>query len=778
TTLYGTEASAGVIQIFTKRGSQGAPRWSVSIDQGWNSLGHIGPDKSINPTGLGMNNCNFTGMSGDATFATGDPMFPADTLGCPSSGSWLRRGHLQRYNASVRGGGEAINYFISARWGSEDGIVDPQNSTDWSVRGNFGFAIGPTLTLQFNNAYARRDIVWIPDGDNAEGFPLNIWRGTNDYTPGHDDSQVLEMSLKQLTNHYTTGLTLNWTPLPGMSHRMNAGIDFAQSDYREERPWGFYYRILGDREDDEFQRRTLTMDYAGSWSTKLGSSVASSFSAGAQIYQEFTYRLNGFGYDFAGPGDKVLDNAARTEVGETRRTVTNGGFFLQEQVGFMDRIFLTAGIRFDGFSTFGEDYGMAAYPKLSAAYNISDEGFWPDWWDGMKLRAAWGESGRAPGAFDALRTWDAISADEGQPAVTPRTLGNPSLGPERSREFEFGFEAAMFNGRVGVDVTRYQQKTYDALIPVQQVPSNGFIGTQLENVGELRNSGWELQLNADVLRSAMLTWNMGVRYSTSKSQAWDLGGIEDIYVNWRQNIRPCTSTDADGNRILSAESIRQLEHQGITNVDVNNLGLLGKVECPVMGYWNPVVVNDSAPGFTAPGTLPVMEERYLGPTYPTRTIGISTSFEIGRYITLDAVGEAQLGHSLSSGVAYQNARRRVWPMCREELQSLADFGRDSLNAYQLARCDRNLTTYGMWITPADFFKLRSVSISFRLPNRLIPGTQSAILQLQGRNLIKITDFVGVDPEASEEGGEEVLWRQEYYNLPPQRSFIASLRLEF
>jgi TonB-dependent SusC/RagA subfamily outer membrane receptor len=163
TTLYGTEASAGVIQIFTRRGSQGAPRWSISIDQGFNNQGHIGPSKDINPTGLGMNNCNFTGIAGDPEFATGDWMFPADTLGCPESGSWFRNGHLQRYNVSVRGGSEDMNYFLSARWGSENGTVAPQNSTDYSIRANLGFSLGPTMTLQFNTNYARRDVTWIPE---------------------------------------------------------------------------------------------------------------------------------------------------------------------------------------------------------------------------------------------------------------------------------------------------------------------------------------------------------------------------------------------------------------------------------------------------------------------------------------------------------------------------------------------------------------------------------------------------------------------------------------
>lgn len=94
TTLYGTEAAGGVIQIFTKRGVAGAPAWSLTVDQGLNTLGHIGPSPDVNPTGLGMNNCNFTG---DDNFPGGDPMFPADPS-CPEGGDWLKNGTLQSYN--------------------------------------------------------------------------------------------------------------------------------------------------------------------------------------------------------------------------------------------------------------------------------------------------------------------------------------------------------------------------------------------------------------------------------------------------------------------------------------------------------------------------------------------------------------------------------------------------------------------------------------------------------------------------------------------------------
>jgi hypothetical protein len=358
----------------------------------------------------------------------------------------------------------------------------------------------------------------------------------------------------------------------------------------------------------------------------------------------------------------------------------------------------------------------------------------------------------------------------------------------------------MFGGRVGFDVTRYIQKTYDALIPVEQVPSEGFVGTQLENVGELRNNGWELQLNTDIMRSAAFGWNVGLRYSTQKSQAWDLGGFEDIYAGWRQRIRPCTAEGANGSRILSQEALDQLTRKGYTNIDETNLGLLSDVECPVPGLWHDVVVNDSSTvdnpwGETATGVRPVMEQQYLGATYPKQTIGINTQFSVGNWLTIDAVGESQLGHFLYASVSYQGARRWVSPECRDvhllyndtydaaraagnSRSASRTMARDMLNAYQLAKCVSGFTTYGMWADGADFFKLRSLSFSFRLPDNLIPGSRSATLQLQGRNLFRITDYVGVDPEVSEQGSQDTLWRVEYYNLPTHRQFLASLRLEF
>ena len=164
TTLYGTEASAGVIQIFTKKGTAGRPLWSFSMDQGVKTQGHIGPpgDADYLPTAAEAGS-ELLSNQGRAYAASGlftNDCREADPLGCPQSGTYLRNGHRQRYNLSVRGGTGETNYFVSGNWSRENGVIAPGQAQDWGVRGNFGFQPTETVSIQYNTSYVRRDLVF------------------------------------------------------------------------------------------------------------------------------------------------------------------------------------------------------------------------------------------------------------------------------------------------------------------------------------------------------------------------------------------------------------------------------------------------------------------------------------------------------------------------------------------------------------------------------------------------------------------------------------------
>lgn len=720
-TLYGTEAAGGVIQVFTKRGAGGSAAWSLGVDYGFNNMGHIADPDIKN--GLLMNDCTELG-----------------DVACPY-GDWLDNGLIQKYNLSVRGGSEQSNYYLSGNWGDERGVIETGNygedegQQSYSLRGNFGFNPRDDLTIRFNNAFIHKDTNWFPDGNNAEGFLLNVMRGEAGYTPAGEDGLILGMKLKTLTDHFTTGVNIVYTGLAGMNHRVNAGIDWAQNDYQEEHPYEYWRVPLGNREVDQYTTRKLTFDYAGSWDLAFGQNYSSQTSWGGQLYDDFVNRLNGFGDDFAGPGDKEVDSAARTEAAETRRNITNGGFFLQEMIGWKDKLFLTGGLRVDGHSAFGQDFGWAPYPKVAVAYTISDEDFWPEVLGNMKLRSAFGESGKAPGVFDAVRTWDAVAGDDGRPGVTPSNLGNPELGPERTREFEVGAEGSLFDGRVTYEYTYYSQTTTDALIGVQQLPSSGFIQTQLENVGEIDNWGHEVGVNFNAVNRDNVIWDLDFNFSTNKSEVVSLGGLESIYIGWRNEARP-------------GQALPEFCHQVVQNGDeVGVAPDMGGTEC-------------------------------LGPTYPTHTFGINSSLTLLKRFTLDVLGEGQGGHTLSAAVLYQNTRRFVNPLCYDIQAKISAGNTSDLKTSDWALCDRAYTTYGMWAQAADFFKIRSASLSYRIPVDWLPGNiRGATVRLQGRNLLKFTDFQGLDPEVSEDGISS-LYRQGYYHLPAFRTFMVSFKVDF
>jgi outer membrane receptor protein involved in Fe transport len=210
-------------------------------------------------------------------------------------------------------------------------------------------------------------------------------------------------------------------------------------------------------------------------------------------------------------------------------------------VGWRDRLFITAGVRGDRYSAFGSNLGLQTYPKISASYVISDETFWPKSAGSLKLRAAYGEAGRAPGAFDALRTYTPVGWG-GQPAFRTNSVGNPDLGPERSRETEFGFDAVTLGDRLNLNASFYHTITTDALLPVSQIPSLGFLASQLQNVGKLKKQGLELEAFGDIVRSERLTWNTGLTVALNKSEVVSLGGAPAFMLGSASIKAAITST--------------------------------------------------------------------------------------------------------------------------------------------------------------------------------------------------------------------------------------------
>ena len=743
TTLYGTEASGGVIQVFTKRGRPGTPLWSVEAGFGFNELDHIGPKDD--ETGLFLKQCR-----GPLLVDTNGNAF--EDVACPESGTWLRKGMVQRFNASVRGGAGELTYYLSGTFNEEEGAIETGFNKDGGFRGNFSFRPGSRLDFSINTGYTKRKTRWIADGNLANGFTLNVVRGSlNNFklagacsTPSItclNNVEILDQESIAYTDHFVSGLTARWEPNAMLSNRLTVGFDYTriQNDY--EQPFNFSRTPLGSLNVTDQQHQLVSFDYVGTLRNDL-LGLQSTLSWGGQLFEDRNRYTSVTGSDFAGPGEPTVTSAARTQVNtDNYLRVVNAGFFIQEMVGWRDRLFITAGLRVDGNSAFGENFGLQPYPKLSAAYVLSDHEFWPEWWEAMKLRFAAGEAGKAPGAFDAVRTWDPIAADDGKPGFTPSQLGNEDLGPERTREYELGFESSAWEARVGLEFTYYYQRVYDALVGVLAPPTLGFAQRQLRNIGTLENKGVELRLDGALLRTDALEWRGRINLSTNHSKALDLDG-QNIPVGVRNEVR-------EGHHIPTYFGRR------VTNPDA---------------FADAVFEEDQS----------------NGPSYPTRTIGLGTTLNIGSSITFDALAEHQGGHYLANWVAYQGNVRGIWRPCYDVNAKWRDVrsganpnALDDVRAIDRVKCEteRTLMHNDYWIEKADFIKLRYASLTYSLPQNLIPGARTAQLTLAGRNLFTWTDYTGMDPEVADQS-DSSFGRRDYYNLPPLRTWIMSMRVTF
>ncbi len=718
TTLYGTEASAGVIQIFTKSGSAGAPIWTLETQQGtlWSRAFGVSGSERVEP------HANYNFMT---------PFMRSGWLGL-GEGDW-GTAHNQMYSASVQGGGEALQYFISGQMRDEVGLQPNDFGETWAFRGNFTFTPISDLRLQANAAYSNQELQNTPSGNNAEGVTLNAFRQERNYFgTGERDAllPLLEQQLDTQLERYSIGITTSYAPTPNLTQRFTVGHDFTAQEHRNVRGFGNVFHPQGLILNDTYQKRLLTFDYVGTYRFEISDAIRSSFSWGGQAAGDEERRLRGWGDGFPGVGEPTVSSAASTLGFEDRQKIWNAGFFFQNVFDLQDKYFVTVGARVDGNSAFGEGFGLQFYPKASAAWVVSDEDFWDPGLGELRLRAAYGQSGRAPGAFDAVRTWDSEGL-AGQPAFVPGNLGNPDLGPEVSAEIEVGFDGSFRSGRVTTEVTYYHQTTSDALLNFPQVPSAGFTQSQLLNIGKVRNSGLELGLNTVLLQRPQWGWDLGVNFSTSENEVLDLGGL------------PETPSLAEG------LPLRPMVTWLVTNPD-----------------------EVADPEFEA--------NHFYGPTHPTRILSLNTTVSVPRGIQLSARGEYRGGHYINHGV-FSIGRSVRSPLCFPHYVD-PHLGSDlalkpETTALWRARCTPQWGRGYVW--DASYFKLRSVTASapvdFLFPEQV---TNAVFTVALNNSYLWMKEMPFMDPELLPNAGINAQTTGFTERVPAPITLRASLRITF
>jgi TonB-linked SusC/RagA family outer membrane protein len=767
--LYGTAAANGVIQITTRRGHSGKAVWS----------GHVSG-------GSVSNYVKFPDNFGAVDVEDGDTLFSQATQGAPcitdfqSEGfctyTGLQRfnpletnspfitGYTQNYGLSVGGGGEAATYYLSGQLDDDKGVYEINKLRHASLRANATAHLGPNFDLTVNTSFGQNRLRLPQNDNNVRGvIPSGILGLVFDDPVNHgfafqQPANIFAINTQQNTERYTGSAAGTWRPLKWLSANVTTGLDFANRIDQELIPSylnnGVTSRFaddsLGNRTSNPFQTFIYTLNASATATYGIRPGLSASTTAGTQYTQTAVHGTFAFGKLLA-PGTGSLSGANEAfAVGEEHDTDIIVGAFGQEQINWHDRLFVSGTLRADRSNAFGSNFHTIVYPGAGVSWVVGNESFFPkqQFVSDLRLRAAYGESGQQPGFRDARDYFSPVATfvdNNEQASFTRGNIGNPDLKPERTKESELGFEANIWKNMFALDFTWYDKNTHDALIQRQLPPSNGLQQLLFQNLGSVQNKGIELQLTGTPLRLKNFAWDFTINGSHNKNTVLNLG----------DSISPIIFSDQ---RHQNGYPLGGYWARPYTFNDINGDGAITRENCPGEGC--EIVLGDTAV--------------YLGSPFPSWEVSFGSGFTFFKYFRIAGLLDRRTGNKLLN--LTEDFRCSALLICEAVNQNLDPSAhKTSSLADQAAAMGALEGTDAGYIEDGSFWKLRELSIAVTAPDRLAHrfGVTGISLTFAGRNLWTSTKYKGLDPEINENGGLNFN-TDEFLSQPPVRLYTVRM----
>ncbi len=754
-TEYGTDAANGVIVITTKHGTVGRPQWRVSAEQTASGIPEHFPDGyySWGHTTDGTNtpaDCILVPQFGGPARTAGTCVVDSVTRWNPfnhAATSIFGTGHREKYDLSVSGGSDAVRYFVSGGLSNESGLLrmppvfqqladtahltvprsalNPNGEQQRSARVNTTIKLAATAdvtaTASYLSTYQRTpDAAGLVIGplvspaldDPAHYYGYDFF-GTAFVTP------LAELTSlgSQNTDRVTGGLAANWRPTGWLVGHATLGIDHGSQRN------GLLNYPIGNPAYEGFPTQlgltdattnVYSVDLRGTATVAPTRAVRAVTSAGMQMVDARTAGQSASLFGIT-QTNLTLNGAANPVIGQIgNRSATLGGYG-EEEISLWDRLFLTGALRVDAGSGFGSQYATATYPKASVSWRVLDAGGTT-----VRARGAFGEAGVQPLNGAAMTLYGAGVGYVHGGNVTTYSLtwpGNPRLRPERSAEFEGGFDLTTWGNRATVELTGYSKTTRDALVNVDLGGSLADYAFQ-ENIGKVQNTGVEAAATLAILQG--------------RSVMWDVGLSASVNHNKLVSVAPGAIIQQ-----LTANSYNQTQRVGY----------------PLYGLWFPRVryADANHDGIIEANEVSLADSAtYVGQSLPTREASMSTHLGLWRgALTVGGLVDYRGGYRLGNFAALEqdgagNSRAVNDPKAPLWLQARA-VENQAFNSNALDAED------------GTFLRVREVSITYALPRGVIRALRVQNLSVTGavRNLALWTRYTGLDPEINTAQGATV-----------------------
>ncbi|NND04973.1 MAG: TonB-dependent receptor [Saprospiraceae bacterium] len=807
TAIYGARAANGVVLITTKRGKVGKP--SVTYNA------YVGVQEPVSNIPRPMNATEFAENMNRAFTAAGEEApFPNPASlgeGVNYMDEIVTNGFITDHQLAVSGGSEAHKYYVSFNYFDNDGIMMETFQRRFSFRANTdntitkGVKIGNSLTYsrgsRFDNNAGNRTFIHGAFTNVYQALPTQpIFdeTSTSGYAGPTDTrlerrrnlhSQYMLPTRDNSTDRILGNVYIDISPIKGLTLRTSFSADIqTDNNYSYTPIWeegllnsGGLSSINQSRSNSLFWSWENILTYAksvGDHNFVLTAGTSAQEFEGSGFNATAAYTTNVF--------TEIVNGAAQLNTTSSSSEESLASIFGRISYDYDNKYLLTAAVRRDGSSKFGPANKFGVFPSFTVGWRISQEDFFtPGFLTDLKVRGGWGQVGSD--AIGNFRYLARLSTDfdygfGNQTATSSlgaalEDLANPDVRWETATEYNFGFDAGFLDGRLTLSAEYFNRSRTDMLL-VLPLPGVSGLGTTVQNVGEVVNSG--LEFGAGYQNAiGKFQYDFNANLSTMNSEVVDLGGLEEI-VAFSYSGAGATVVIRPGEPLgvfLARRSDGLFQTQA--EVDAAN-AIDGEPGTP---YQN----AGTAPGdwkwkdLNGDGKVDNNDKEIVGSPIPSFTYGFGGNL---RYGQLDMNFQF---FGVSGNDIFNVARSQLEASGRAYNKSVSVVnawnGAGSSNSIPRPNVqdpNQNITLADHLVEDGSYLRLRTLQLGYNLPQSVLQsiGLTNARFYVSGQNVFVLTKFTGIDPEVGFDQGNSAV-AGIYQDLYPQvRSWSFGLNVGF
>lgn len=791
TAIYGSEGANGVVVVTTKQAKHEKMSISLSAKAGLSTL----------------NRGNLEMMDGAEFYDYYKSFQNVESVNFPrwnedlrnSNFDWFKlakkTGSTQDYNLTLNGGSQNIQSMFTLGYFKEEGAVKGYDMNRYSTRIKVVYKPYEWLTIKPNISGSRTND---KDKQYSVGamYSMMPWDSPYDengnlvpnYYAGWVNSKATNYLNDLAAGNYSTSTTYDLSGGLDFDIKIAPWLTFSSVNnysYYNSQTHGYYDPKSSSGEG--VNGRTTEYNYV---STRRYTNQLLRFKKSwgkHNVNALLAYEFNDYEMKYTDvyatgfiSGFEDFMTAAKPEMANGYRTAwAKQSYFTQWRYDYDSRYYGELSLRRDGRSNFGSNNRYGNFFSVSGAWNINNESwFKADWVDQLKLRAAFGSVGNVPTSLYPSYSLYSVGATYNEnPGALISQIGNKDLTWEKTYTTGVGVDASFWQNRLHATLDYYIKNTSNILY---QVPVTGLVGVTSiwKNIGKMRNTGIELTVGGDIIRTKDLTWNVTANISHNSNE------LRDLYKQ----------RDANGNYVVKPVLIS--DGTSIAGTAQRILEIGEPVDTYYMKEWAGVNPEDGKPQWymdDANGNK-VVTDSYSKASYykcgkasPDVYGSFSTSLF---YKNFDL--QANFGYSLGGQIysyyrqefdsdgAYAGDRNQMklqkgWSRW-EKPGDIATHPRAMYNNQ-----DKGNLASSRYLESSDYLKLRSLTLGYNFDLKKY-GIQTLRLSVSGENLFTITDYSGVDPElpagTNDKGVLSVTSTGGTSVYPAVRKFMLGVNLTF